>query len=44
MDLNGTFVWTILPQTPQETPQVTYDAGGISAWTVPIAEKTRLSR
>ena len=25
------FVWTILSQTPQRTPQVTYDAGRISA-------------
>ena len=26
------FVWTILSQTPRRTPQVTYDAGRISAW------------
>ena len=25
------FVWTILSQAPQHTPQVTYDAGRISA-------------
>ena len=25
------FVWTILSQTPQHTPQVTYDAGLIPA-------------
>ena len=25
------FVWTILSQTPRRTPQVTYDAGWISA-------------
>ena len=25
------FVWTILSQTPRRTPQVTYDAGRISA-------------
>ena len=45
------FVWTILSQTPRRTPQVTSDAGRISArifFTVPQrtenAEKTRLSR
>ena len=26
------FVWTILSQTPQQSPQVMYDAGRISAW------------
>ena len=26
------FVWTFMSQTPRRTPQVTYDAGRISAW------------
>ena len=45
------FVWTILSQTLRHTPQVTYNAGRISAYIfltvlqrTESAEKTRLSR
>ena len=36
----GIFVWTILSQTPQHTPQVAYDAGWISAWIFDCPSKT----
>ena len=43
-------VWTLLSQTPQQTPQLMYDAGRILALIFGLslkeryAEKTRLSR
>ena len=35
------FVWTILSQTPRRTPQVTYDAGRISARIFDCSSKNR---
>ena len=35
------FVWTILSQTPQHTPQVKYDAGQISARNFLLSFKER---
>ena len=35
------FVWTILSQTPRHTPQVTYDAGRISARIILLYLKER---
>ena len=35
------FVGTILPQTPQHTPQLTYDAGRITAWIFLLSLKER---
>ena len=36
------FVWTILSQTPPHTPQVTYDAGRISALIFLMSPKERI--
>ena len=39
MQKKYTLVYTILSQTPQQTPQVPYDASRISAWTFLLSLK-----